>query len=565
MNNFTRTALIMSLLIGLATTDGCAPSSSNEDRSPPADLILIGGQVITLQDTEPEPAPTAVAITGDRIVYVGDDDGARALASDRTRVVVLAGAVVVPGFCDSHAHLYGLGKALDQIDLTGTASADQCVALVAAAAGQASGWLEGRGWDQNDWQEKVYPHRALLDSVVSDRPVLLRRVDGHAGWVNSAALAAAGIDRTTDDPAGGTILRDGDGEPTGILIDNAVDLVREKIPSASDAQIRRRIVLASAHCIEHGITAVHEAGVPWRRLQIYRELAETGDLPLRIYAMLEDDEQTLAQGFAAGIYERADGLLTVRAVKLYADGALGSRGARLLRPYSDDPGNRGLVVTPPDHLREVASAAARHGFQVCTHAIGDGANRLVLDLYAELLAEGKPTDARWRIEHAQILAPEDIPRFAALGVIAAMQPVHCTSDMDWVPARLGPDRLTGAYAWRSLLDSGAHLCFGTDFPIEQVDPLRGLYAARTRTHPDGTPVGGWLAHECVDGRTALRLYTAAGAYAAFLEQELGQVAPGFRADLTLLSADPITCAPADLLRARTLMTIVGGRTVYDGR
>ncbi len=565
MKNSTRTGLVMSLLLGLAAIDGCAPSPPDEDRPRPADLILLGGHVITLQDTEPEPAPTAVAITGDRIVYVGDDNGARALASDRTRVVVLEGAVVVPGFCDSHAHLYGLGKALDQIDLTGTASAKQCVALVAAAAGRGSGWLEGRGWDQNDWEAKVYPHRALLDSVVPDRPVLLRRIDGHAGWVNSAALAAAGIDRATRDPAGGTILRDGDGEPTGILIDNAVDLVRKKIPPTSDAQIRRRIALAGAHCIEHGITAVHDAGVPWQRLQIYRELAGAGELPLRIYAMLEDDEQTLTRGFAAGIYERADRLLTVRAVKLYADGALGSRGARLLRPYSDEPGNRGLVVTPPEHLREVARQAASHGFQVCTHAIGDGANRLILDLYAELLAEAELTDARWRIEHAQILAPEDISRFATLGVIAAMQPVHCTSDMDWVPARLGPDRLTGAYAWRSLLDSGADLCFGTDFPVEQVDPLRGLYAARTRTHPDGTPVGGWLPHESVDGRTALRLYTAGGAYAAFLETELGQVAPGFRADLTLLNTDPITCAPADLLRARTLMTVVGGRTVYDGR
>jgi hypothetical protein len=258
-------------------------------------------------------------------------------------------------------------------------------------------------------------------------------------------------------------------------------------------------------------------------------------------------------------------MLEVRAVKLYADGALGSRGALLLADYSDDPGHRGLLVTPVDHLREVMRRARAAGLQVCTHAIGSGANRLVLDLYAEILGPDVASDHRWRIEHAQIVHPDDLPRFAALGVVAAMQPLHCTSDMDWVEARLGPDRLDGAYAWHTLVELGTHVCFGTDFPVETVDPLAGLYAARTRMHPDGTPAGGWRAQECVDARTALELYTAGSAYAAFREGELGRVRPGYRADLTVLTDDPSSVPAAELAQLEVVLTIVDGRIVYDGR
>jgi predicted amidohydrolase YtcJ len=298
---------------------------------------------------------------------------------------------------------------------------------------------------------------------------------------------------------------------------------------------------------------------------VYRAMAEAGELDLRVYLMLADDPETLERGFAAGPWSDPAGMLDVRAVKLYADGALGSRGARLLADYSDDPGNRGLLVTSRERLRDVMRGAAAAGFQVATHAIGDAANRLVLDLYAEVWPEGSGHDHRWRIEHAQIVDPADLPRFADLGVVAAMQPLHCTSDMDWAPDRLGPDRLAGAYAWRTLHEQGATVCFGTDFPVEIVDPLAGLYAATTRQHPDGTPPGGWRAHECVDASTALELYTAAGAYASFREVELGRIRTGFRADLTVLDGDPTTVAPERLLELAVRLTIVEGRIRYDVR
>ncbi|HOX25687.1 MAG TPA: amidohydrolase [Candidatus Krumholzibacteria bacterium] len=525
----------------------------------PVDLVLHGGRVVTMLEPEPSPAPTGLACRGDRIVWVGDDRTVLALAGPRTRVVDLEGAVAVPGLVDSHAHLYGLGKALAEIDLVGTSSAADCVERVAAAAAdQPDGWLQGRGWDQNDWPGTAWPTRQLLDAAVAGRAVLLRRVDGHAAWASTEALRLAGITAATPDPAGGAIGRDAAGEPTGLLVDNAVDLVTAVVPDPAPAEERRRIRLAIDHCLRHGLVAVHEAGAPWSRVQLYRELADSGELDLRLYCLLDDQPATLDAGLAAGPFGSADGLLQVRAVKLYADGALGSRGALLLDDYADEPGTRGLPVSTVEHLRDVCRRAAAAGFQVATHAIGDAANRLVLGLYAESLGD-RLVSARWRIEHAQILDPTDLPRFGRLGVIAAMQPVHCTSDMDWATGRLGPERLAGAYAWRSLLASGAVVCFGTDAPVEAVDPLAGLYAARTRAHPDGSPAGGWQPHECLDGRTALRCYTLAGAYAAFQDGESGILAPGRLADVTVLSGDPTGGDPASLLAMRALATIVGGR------
>ncbi len=328
------------------------------------------------------------------------------------------------------------------------------------------------------------------------------------------------------------------------------------------AEKRRRIELAVDHCLANGLTAVHDAGVPWDDLAIYSNLAQEGELRIRYYGMLADDPGTLDQGLAGGPIHAGGGMLTVRAVKLYADGALGSRGALLLADYSDQPGHRGLQVTPVEHLREVCRRAAAAGFQVGTHAIGDAANREVLDIYAETFKGLPAADRRWRVEHAQILDPADIPRFAELGVIAAMQPVHCTSDMDWAGDRLGEQRLAGAYAWHSLLASGAHVCSGTDFPVERISALAGLYASRTRQHPDGTPAGGWQPQEKVDGVTALRMYTTEGAYASFMEDELGKVKAGFRADLTVLGGDPTTCDPQDLLTMPVVMTIVDGKVRY---
>ena len=522
------------------------------------DLILHGGHVLTMLEPEPTPQPTALACRGGRIVWVGDDASTLALRGTGTEVIDLDGAVAMPGLVDSHAHLTGLGKALLEIRLVGTGSVDECTALVKeAAASTPDGWLQGRGWDQNDWADTAWPTRQDLDAAVPGRAVLLRRIDGHAAWASSEALRLANITAATPDPAGGSIRRDDVGEPTGLLLDNAVDLVSEVIPAPDATEHERRIRLAQDHCLAVGLVGVHEMGVRWDRAEAYHKLAAAGELALRMNVFLTDRPATLEAGLAAGPYVSADLMLQVRAIKLYADGALGSRGALLLADYSDDPGNHGLQVTEVDHLREVCMQALAGGWQVGTHAIGDGANRLVLDLYEEVLGTDGGA-ARWRVEHAQIVSSDDLSRFASLGVIAAMQPVHCTSDMDWVPARLGPDRLEGAYAWRTLVESGAAVCFGTDFPVEAADPLAGLYATRTRMHADGTPPGGWRAFECLDGRSALRLYTLGSAYAAFLEEESGLLAPGRLADVSVFSGDPTTVEPAALLELQPRLTVVHG-------
>jgi predicted amidohydrolase YtcJ len=549
-----RTAVLVLTMINFASTAGAqAP-----------DTIFSGGRIVAQADPPFATPPTALAIRDGAIVAVGTDAGILALRGPQTEVLELAGATVVPGLVDSHAHLYGLGKSLAEIDLMGTASPADILDRVREGAERVAddAWIEGRGWDQNDWPVREYPRRKLLDEIVPGRPVLLRRVDGHAAWANGEALRRAGITAATRDPDGGSILRDTDGEPTGILIDNAVDMVVDVIPPTGPEETRRRILVAIDHCLARGLTGVHEAGISWERAAVYRDLAARGELGLRVYAMYEDEPSTLDRALAEGPVFAADGMLTIRAVKLYADGALGSRGALLLEDYADQPGHRGLQVTAADHMRDVMRAAGRAGFQVCAHAIGDGGNRLVLDLFAEVLGQMNLTDPRWRVEHAQILDAADIPRFAELGVIAAMQPVHCTSDMDWVDERLGEDRLAGCYAWRSLLASGAALCFGTDFPVEQVSPLAGLYAAVTRTHPDGTPIGGWQPQEALDAATALELYTLGSARAGFQETRLGRLQPGFQADLTILSGDPVTAPAAELLGVEVVMTVVAGKIAY---
>jgi len=555
-----RLVLVLSLPVAAwaAGPAGQPRPAHGEPLADEADLILYGGRILTMLEPEPVPAPTALASRQGRLVWVGDDAGALVLRGPHTQVIDLQGAVALPGLVDGHAHLYGLGKALSEIDLVGARSAAECVArAVATAASVPDAWLLGRGWDQNLWPDRAWPSRELLDAALPGRAVLLRRVDGHAAWASSEALRRAGITAATPDPAGGSILRDEAGEPTGVLIDRASELVQAVIPEPSAAAVRRRVLLAVEHCLRLGLVGVHEAGTPWSRVELYRELAAGGELGLRLVCYLDDDAQTIAAGLARGPFATTDLMLNVPGIKLYADGALGSRGALLFADYADEPGNRGLQLTATEQLRTLCEQAARAGFQVATHAIGDAANRLMLDVYAAVMGE-RLAAARWRIEHAQILAPDDLPRFAQLGVIASMQPIHCTSDMDWAVDRLGPDRVRGAYAWRSLLASGAVVSFGTDFPVETANPLFGLYAARTRMHADGTPPGGWQADQCLDGRAALRAYTQAPAFAAFLNEETGVLAPGRLADVTVLSGDPTLVSPPQLLDLRPLYTIVHG-------
>lgn len=548
-----RLALAFGLLMSLSAC------SSNQDITAKADLVFTGGQIIA------DSPATAIAIKGTRILAIGDDTTIAAYVGPQTQVIDLDGAVVSPGFNDSHAHLYGLGKSLGQLDLVGTTSAAAVVKIAEQAHKElpTGTWLEGRGWDQNDWAGQQYPTAAMLDAVTGDRPTMLRRVDGHASWVNTAALKLAGITADTPDPDGGEIIRDSDGNPTGILIDNGADLVRAVMPDVSDAEMERRVNLAIRHCWTHGVTGVHEAGVSWRRAQLYQRLAGRGELDLRLYGMYDDVPATLDSALAHGPHFSADSLLTIRAIKLYGDGALGSRGALLLKEYSDKHGHHGLAVTSKEHLVDVTKRGASAGFQMCTHAIGDGANRLVLDIYEKELNAQQLTGVRWRIEHAQILHKDDIPRFGNLGIIAAMQPTHCTSDMDWAGIRLGDERLVGTYAWRSLINTGAKICFGTDFPVERVSALHGLYSARTRAHHDGTPPGGWQPQELLSGAEALEFYTHGSAYAAFREGDLGLIKPGFLADLAILDGNPATCEPTELLSMKVLHTVVNGELVYS--
>jgi predicted amidohydrolase YtcJ len=491
--------------------------------------------------------------------------------------VDLSGRVVIPGLIDSHAHLLNLGEFLEQVDLVGTRSYDEVLERVArrVASSDPGTWIFGRGWDQNDWEAREFPERPALDALSPRNPVVLTRVDGHAVLVNGPALAAAGIDRNTPEPEGGEILRDAAGEPTGILVDNATLLVENVAPAPGPEDLRRMLAAATRHCLALGLTGVHDAGLGYAAddegaragyptWDVMREMADSGELGLRVYGMLGGQplppEAYLRRPPEIG---RADGMLTVRTVKLYADGALGSRGAALLEDYTDRPGHRGLLLTDPARIEETVRQAVDAGYQVGVHAIGDRANRVVLDVYERVLAEHPGEDLRLRIEHAQVIAPADIPRFAALGVIPAMQPTHATSDMYWAEERLGRERLAGAYAWRSLLDAGVpHLPLGSDFPVESANPFWGWYAAVTRQDAEGQPPGGWLPGQRLGREEALRGFTLDAAYAAFQEDDLGSLSPGKLADFLVLDRDPLTVPAGELRDTRVLETWVGGRRAF---
>jgi predicted amidohydrolase YtcJ len=467
----------------------------------------------------------------------------------------------VPGLVDGHCHLYGLGKALEEISLRGVGSVEAAATQVAEAArGRAPGeWIEGRGWDQNLWTPKEFPGHAALDAAAPQNPVALRRIDGHALWVNAAALKAAGITRQTAAPAGGTIVKDRKGEPTGVLIDAAMALVGGKIPEPTPEVIRRRILLAAKAATAAGIAGVHEMGIPDEVVTEYRALAAAGELPLRVWALLQGSP-AMVESLASRTADRDPGgesRFVLGGVKLYADGALGSRGAALLEPYDDDPGNRGLVVTPREVLARAAEQAARGGWQLAVHAIGDRGNRDVLDAFA---AAGVTADRRFRIEHAQVVAPEDFRRFAQLGVIASMQPTHATSDMPWAEARVGKRRIAGAYAWRTMLEAGAHVLGGSDFPVEEVPIVLSLYAATTRMDREGQPPGGWLPEQKLSLDEALRMFTVEPAYASFRERSHGRIAPGHVADVTVFDRE---LRVESLLDTQVDMTIVGGAVVFE--
>jgi predicted amidohydrolase YtcJ len=524
--------------------------------------VLTADRIHTMSPSQ----PTATALAwddGGRLLAVGD----RATLLGRyagARHIDAAGATVVPGLIDAHGHIMGQGIALLRADLVGAATRDEAIARLREFERTlpTGAWLLGRGWDQNDWPEKTYPTAADLDAAFPDRPVWLERIDGHAGWANSAAMRAVARDLGGDwQPDGGRILR-ADGQPTGIFVDTAVALIDAAVPppdAATRAEALRR-ALASAASV--GLTGVHDMGTSLADLALYRRFADSGELTLRVSAYADGDGDALAALCAMGPYSHASGRLRMSGVKLYADGALGSRGAALLADYDDEPGTRGLLVTEPAALEAAMVKARDCGVQVATHAIGDRANRMVLDAYARVIDGAAAPSRRWRIEHAQIVSVDDIPRFAQQHVIASMQPIHATSDGPWVESRIGKARLDGAYAWRRFIASGAMLAFGSDFPVESDDPRLGLYAAITREDLTGKPPGGWLPAQKLSAAEALRGFTSDAAFAGFAETEVGRLAPGLRADFVVLDGEPLTVTPRRIPELRVRSTWVDGRAVY---
>ncbi|HET9441163.1 MAG TPA: amidohydrolase [Longimicrobiales bacterium] len=514
------------------------------------------------------PQAQAVAVRGERIVFVGSNREAAALRGDGTRVIDMAGKTVLPGLIDAHGHLGDLGTFLRSVDLFGTRSYEEVIERVARRAAQlpAGSWVIGRGWDQNDWPDTRFPTHERLSAAVPAHPVLLERVDGHAVLANARALRLAGITRTTPDTAGGRIVRDARRNPTGVFIDNAMSLVERVVPEETPAEQLEGAQLAMRELNRLGLTSVHDAGTKCPTLRLYEQLARSGELTVRNYAMIDGEvDECLKEMVALGPRLNVDGhhLMDVRAIKLSADGALGSRGARLIAPYADDPNQSGLELIPPQRIRDVAVRALQRGFQLNVHAIGDGANRTVLDAFESALGTVPKADHRFRIEHAQVLHADDIKRFAQLGVVPAMQAVHQTSDMYWAETRLGPARIKGAYAWRSLLDTGVIIAGGSDFPVESPNPLYSFKAAVSRQDAKGWPPGGWYSEQRMTRQEALQHLTIWPAYASFREHLVGSITTGKLADLVVFSRDIMTIPVEEILDARVELTIVGGKIVYE--
>ncbi|HJU85994.1 MAG TPA: amidohydrolase family protein [Gemmatimonadota bacterium] len=548
--------VVVALLAPLASLQ---PSTAGAQQR--ADLILVDGVIHTMDPRIPTTEALA-AIDGEIVALGPSDEIFASWKGPETVVIDAGGAPVLPGLIDAHAHVMGLGAALRTLDLVGTDSAEEAAAVVAAATAEREPgeWILGRGWDQNDWAVKEFPTRELLDRAAPQNPVYLSRVDGHAVWVNSAALAAGEVTNDTPDPEGGRVERDASGEPTGVLVDNAESLVFEAIPEPDEEELITRLQAAQDAMARVGLTGVHVMGADSIDVRLYRHQASEGRLVQRLAVYLSDGATVdwWNDGGAASTVDSQK--LRVRGVKFYADGALGSRGAALLEPYSDDPGNRGLYVTDPDTLAERVARALDRDLQPAIHAIGDAGVRAALDA---IEAASPSSGRRPRIEHSQVIALEDIPRYAELGVIASYQPTHATSDMYWAEDRVGPERIQGAYAWRRMRDTGARLACGSDFPVESPNPFFGIYAAVTRQDQEGWPEGGWRPEERMTREEALACFTLDAAWAAGMEDEVGTLAVGKRADFIVVDRDPLTAPAEDLWKIRVLRTVIDGETVYE--
>lgn len=498
-----------------------------------------------------------------------DDGKISALNPDTTvqydRTVDGSGKTLLPGMIDAHGHLLGLGSNLLEVDLRDTDSVQQAVSKVAeyALANSEGEWITGRGWNQELWSDRAYPRASDLDSKIDDRPVWLTRVDGHAGWANSRALKIAGIDKNTQSPKGGQIVKDAQGNPTGVLIDNAMGLLEKHIPATGNKQLNAQLDAAGEHLLANGVTAMHDAGIPHSVYDFYLRRAVESTLPIRIYAMISATDSQLATMLDNGPIRDADDYLFINSVKAYGDGALGSRGAALLKPYSDAPHQKGLMVTQPEDLPDLFNQVINAGFQLNFHAIGDRANRLALDQFEATFDEHGGQSLRNRIEHAQVVAPSDLARFSSLQILPSMQPTHATSDKNMAEDRIGKARMEGAYAWQTLLKSGIAVPLGSDFPVELANPFYGIHAAVTRQDRDNNPVKGWYAHEALSIKQAFKGFTLDAAYAAHMEDSLGTLTPGKWADFIIVDQDIFSVKPEALWKTSVEQTWVAGEKVFE--
>ena len=535
--------------------------------SPAFDLMLFNGNIYT--GNAAQPRAEVVIVQDGHITYVGTNAEAQRLPASPRRAIDLHGATVVPGLNDAHMHLSGVGFREMEFNLEGTTGIPDLREKLRArvAVTQPKQWLQGRGWIETHWTPAVFPRASDLDDLTPDNPVVLKRSDGHAIVVNSLALKLAGIDRTTPNPSGGEIVRDpATGEVTGMLVDQAMRLVNRLVPGSTAAETERALVVGAAREVALGWTGVQNAGGSFEEAELTRRLVAEGKIKLRVYDALSGPGPAAKKLFQTGaVIGETQGRYTRRSVKLYIDGALGSRGAALLEPYADYASS-GLLMNSAENLRPFLAEALRRGIQIQTHAIGDRGNRLMLDLYAEAFGAAHPVSSpRWRIEHAQIISPADLPRFAALGVIASMQPSHAIGDLYFAPQRLGPARLVGAYAWQSLLQSGAVLAVGTDAPVERGEPMIEFYAAVARRSLDGFANADWHLEQRMTREQALHAMTLGAAYAAFEEKERGSIEVGKWADFTVLSADIMQIPEPEILRTKCVMTVVGGEVVSEAK
>ncbi len=556
-------SIVLVLILGLVAC-GAAPE--------PADLVITGGRIVTMDPDRPE--VEAMAARGQKIVALGTIAEIAKLIGDGTEVIELDGALAVPGLIEGHGHFTGLGRSKMILDLTRAESFEEIVEMVASAVSEAAPgeWVLGRGWHQEKWSSAPepsvsgLPYHDALSAVSPVNPVFLTHASGHADMVNAAAMERAGIDAETPDPAGGEIVRDGDGRALGVLRETAGDLVGVHLEIEPDeATLRRMIELASQECLAEGITSFQDAGSSFALVELLRTMAKNDELGPRLWVMLSEDNDALAAGLPGyRVYREGGDFLTVGGIKRWIDGALGSHGAWLLEPYTDLPSSTGLNIVTPDELRETARLALEYHLQLCSHAIGDRANRTTLDVYEEAYETvPEPRDLRWRVEHAQHLDPDDIARFAEIGVVAGMQPIHCTSDGPWVPVRLGEERSrTGAYVWRDLLDSGAVIASGTDVPVEPIDPIASFHAVVTRRMADGSA---FYPDQVMTRMEALNARTMGAAYAAFEDDIKGSLEIGKLADVTVLSRDILTVPEDEILGTEVVATVIGGRVRYRAR